>query len=146
MPTAKHGGKSRKDSDTKAFGYQVHRMFGSHHVVRTLRRDPLSLGRVHDCGMDGRLKAFREYDPLVVCQILKRDLFLVGHRMSYRKNDTQRSSRKCHSGDLGIGWRFRHKGQMEIGRQNAADQFAGELTYKSNLKPGTSGQIHSQNC
>ena len=89
--------------------------------------------------MDSRLKAFREYDPLVIRKVPQCDLFLACHRVSYRKNDTQRCSGKWHSGDLRIGGRFRHEGQMEIARQNAANQFTGKLTNKSNLKLRTNG-------
>jgi hypothetical protein len=78
--------------------------------------------------MDSRLKASREYDPLIVSQVLQCDMFLASHLVSYWKNDIWTGSSKWHFGDLSIGGRFWHESQVEVARQDTANQFAGKLT------------------
>src|ERR1700691_3973715 len=100
MLCAKHRGRPREDSDADVLGYKVYRVLGGNHIVRTFRRDPLSLRRGENCGMDGPLKAFREHDPLVVCQILQADAFLASHWVSFWKSYIRGGFSKWHTCDL----------------------------------------------
>jgi hypothetical protein len=72
---ANANGGFRENGHANVFRYQVNCLFDGVNIVRMLRSNSLTLGRVQDCFMKDWMSSPRKQNPFVSCQILEGDVF-----------------------------------------------------------------------
>jgi len=75
------------------------------------------------------MNPFRKQNPLVLCQILENQAFLVSSRVGLWKCSVELSRSKWNSRDLGILRWGRHQGEVHFAYKDAPDRLHRKLSH-----------------
>jgi hypothetical protein len=74
-----------ENGHANVFRYQVNRLLGCMNVVRVFRSDSLASRCLHDCVMNNWVNSSSKQNPVILCEILERDVFLLSSRVGLRE-------------------------------------------------------------
>jgi hypothetical protein len=90
------------------------------------------------------MNSFRKQNPLVLCQILENQAFLVSNRVSLWKCSVELSGSKWHSGDLGmLRWR-RYQGEVHFAYKDATGPTPAQTESLAEFRPSDTKEAGSR--
>src|SRR3984957_5127963 len=100
-------GGFRENGHANVFRYQMNCLFDCVNIVRMLRSDSFTLGRVHDCVMNDWMNSSSKQNQFVPCKVLEPDVFLLSSRVVLRECCIETCLTECRGRDSRVFWRCR---------------------------------------